>query len=145
MMIKFKKVISIVLCMAFMVSLFPTSVKAQVSETSEVVYDSVTDTYTETVRIYSSDISKEAPVPDSKPELFKGSRPKKWIIYDVRVTNPEWTDRSQKLGVVKAINGSSVTASATATKSANVYFKCFNSSIPTKCGCRIQCDQKLFD
>ena len=39
-------------------------------------------------------------------------------MYDVRVTNPEWTDRSQKLGVVKAINGSSVTASATATKSA---------------------------
>lgn len=118
MMIKFKRVISIVLCIVLMVTLFPTSVKAQVIETSEIVYDSVTDTYTETVRIYSSDISKEALVPDSKPELFKGSRPKKWIIYDVRVTNPEWTDYSKKLGVVKAINGSSVTASATAIESA---------------------------
>ena len=50
-MIKFKRVISIVLCIVLMVALFPTSVKAQVSETSEIVYDSVTDTYTETVRI----------------------------------------------------------------------------------------------
>ena len=55
---QFKRVISIVLCIVLMVTLFPTSVKAQVSETSEIVYDSVTDTLSVTVRIYYSFISK---------------------------------------------------------------------------------------
>lgn len=106
-----KKIIMLVFCIFMIIN------SKNVALASDNI-DEQPDTIIETNKIYNTipldDVSEENEI----NSLFKkGSRPKKWVVYDVKIKNAEWTDTSQKLVVVKAVNGSSVTASATATKS----------------------------
>lgn len=123
-----KKIIS---CLLSLVMVFSLSIPAFASENDSSTPD---DTITITQKIYFDEI---VPVPSANDQdtlsqyvpSRTGSRPKKWVVYDVRVTDDEWTDFSKKLGVFKSQNGSTITgtvstsvnSSYTATVSVPVY------------------------
>lgn len=99
----------------FLMSLFlvlglssnPVFANDSISDNSEII---------ESVLIYNATSNSETKE-HRHISLKRGSRPKKWIVYDKKVTAKEWTDKSKLLMVVKAVNGSTVTASASARKS----------------------------
>lgn len=96
---------------------FSLSVPAFAAESNSSTPD---DTITVTQKIYFDEAVPATSANDQ--DTFSqddpnriGSRPKKWVVYDVNVTDEEWTDFSQKLGVFKSQNGSTITGTVSAS------------------------------
>lgn len=80
-----------------------------------LTYDPLTDTYKGKIIIINNELSKNIPLSidanSGNAEFFRGSRPKKWIFEELGTE--EYTDRKSPISVVKSINGSSISLSAT--------------------------------
>ncbi len=117
-----KKLFSLILSLAMVFSL---AVPAFAAETPPSTPE---DTIIVTQKIYFNEMTPLSPENSQDTEFRTGPRPKKWVVYDVKVTNSEWTDFSKKLGVFKSQNGSTITGTVTA--SVNSSFTA-NVSVPS--------------
>lgn len=100
-----------------LIMIFSLSIPAFAAENSTTSSD---DTITITQKIYFDEMTPEQNESEvdttyQDEPLRIGSRPKKWVVYDVKVTDAEWTDFSKKLGVVKSQNGSTITGTVSAS------------------------------